>query len=535
MSANTLRLSREDYKKKRELEELRKAGAAPAELDDDGNMINPHIPQYISESPWYISDGRPGLKHQRQFRQPKNYADLDTFLPRGTKQGPAATKWRKGACTNCGALTHKAKACFERPRKKGARWTGKNIQADEVVLPDLNHSYEGKRDRWNGYDISLHRHVTDFHRKVEKARRKKRDRELDEALRDPTKKKRKLKKRQKRSLNKNDDSESDSDSDSDASSDSDDELKDSGLMMQQMDSKKRQTVRNLRIREDTAKYLRNLDPRSAHYDPKTRSMRENPNPELDPNELFYAGDNFTRISGDSLKFHAIENFAWESDSKGAESQKGVVHLQSNPTKSETIQKQHKMNQIKIKDQIKSDIIDKYGGAEHLDTPPMEVLLGQSNQYREFSHDGRVIKGGHLNKAIPKSKYIEDELEGNHTKTWGSFYDKSADSWGYGCCNQTTRNAYCTGEAGKRAAVEIRKSFTKRVQFPASKPEKQSKPKNLLTQILGDVPTPGEMEDYRRDKQRDMDPMASYVDEENTADAPSKRKMKKKKKKKHNKL
>lgn len=43
-----------------------------------------------------------------------------------------------------------------------------------------------------------------------------------------------------------------------------------------MDSKERITVRNLRIREDTAKYLRNLDPNSAYYDPKTRSMRDNP-------------------------------------------------------------------------------------------------------------------------------------------------------------------------------------------------------------------------------------------------------------------
>lgn len=43
-----------------------------------------------------------------------------------------------------------------------------------------------------------------------------------------------------------------------------------------VDSKQRITVRNLRIREDTAKYLRNLDPNSAYYDPKTRSMRDNP-------------------------------------------------------------------------------------------------------------------------------------------------------------------------------------------------------------------------------------------------------------------
>jgi hypothetical protein len=45
---------------------------------------------------------------------------------------------------------------------------------------------------------------------------------------------------------------------------------------QKLDTKTRITVRNLRIREDTAKYLMNLDPESAYYDPKTRSMRDAP-------------------------------------------------------------------------------------------------------------------------------------------------------------------------------------------------------------------------------------------------------------------
>lgn len=51
---------------------------------------------------------------------------------------------------------------------------------------------------------------------------------------------------------------------------------------QKLDTKTRVTVRNLRMREDTAKYLRNLDIESAYYDPKTRSMRDAPiagNPE----------------------------------------------------------------------------------------------------------------------------------------------------------------------------------------------------------------------------------------------------------------
>lgn len=57
------------------------------------------------------------------------------------------------------------------------------------------------------------------------------------------------------------------------------------------------TVRNLRIREDRAKYLYNLDPNSAYYDPKTRAMRDNPMPETAAEDLVFAGDNFIRYVG----------------------------------------------------------------------------------------------------------------------------------------------------------------------------------------------------------------------------------------------
>ena len=46
------------------------------------------------------------------------------------------------------------------------------------------------------------------------------------------------------------------------------------------DPKVRTAVRNLRQREDVAKYLRNLDPSSAHYDAKSRMMKDAPNPDL---------------------------------------------------------------------------------------------------------------------------------------------------------------------------------------------------------------------------------------------------------------
>ena len=57
------------------------------------------------------------------------------------------------------------------------------------------------------------------------------------------------------------------------------------------------SVRNLRIREDTAKYLLNLDPSSAHYDPKSRSMREDPQPHK-AKKAFAGGDRSEGLPGE---------------------------------------------------------------------------------------------------------------------------------------------------------------------------------------------------------------------------------------------
>lgn len=73
-------------------------------------------------------------------------------------QGSVASRYRPGACANCGAMSHQAKDCVERPRKRGAKLTNKGICADEFIdSPAL--SYDGKRDRWNGYDPSSYKQV----------------------------------------------------------------------------------------------------------------------------------------------------------------------------------------------------------------------------------------------------------------------------------------------------------------------------------------------------------------------------------------
>ncbi len=61
------------------------------------------------------------------------------------------TKFRKGACTNCGAITHNAKTCIERPRKVGAKYSGRDFGRDEDIR-EVVLGYAAKRDRWNGYD-----------------------------------------------------------------------------------------------------------------------------------------------------------------------------------------------------------------------------------------------------------------------------------------------------------------------------------------------------------------------------------------------
>lgn len=67
-------------------------------------------------------------------------------------------------------MTHKTKLCTERPRKIGAKWTNKNIAPDEKIETfDLD--YDGKRDRWNGYDTAKYAEVIKRYEARDEARR----------------------------------------------------------------------------------------------------------------------------------------------------------------------------------------------------------------------------------------------------------------------------------------------------------------------------------------------------------------------------
>ena len=204
-----------------------------------------------------MSTGRPTLKHQRpQEEKQKKYHGMDDWYQRGQKE-KAASKFRKGACENCGAMTHKKKDCLERPRKLGAKYTGKDIKPDEHIQPNFSFSYDAKRDRWNGYDPDMHQAVIEDFQKIEEARRQLKTERLEAELISGNVSEAKA-------------TESDSDNDEDKYADNID------MPGTKFDAKTRGTVRNLRIREDTAKYLLNLGPDAPYYDPKTHAMRENP-------------------------------------------------------------------------------------------------------------------------------------------------------------------------------------------------------------------------------------------------------------------
>src|SRR5579862_3042378 len=388
---------------------------------------NANIPKFIADAPWYVSDGGvKNLKHQKHgvYGYDQYGMNPSEWYARGQRAGPSATKYRKGACENCGAMTHKAKECLERPRKLGAKYSGQDIQADEMIR-NFDQSFEGKRDRWNGYDSR------EFARNMEEYERLE---ETRKAMKEAQKKAGVLE-------------EEDFSDDEDRY-----EVEPDTPGQQTVDAYTRTSTRNLRIREDVAKYLL-TNKNAAHYDPKSRSMRELPDGnQTDDPKLQNGKQEFVRAAtGDAAKFEQLQRFAWQAERMG-----GDIHLQANPTQGEIRHRKVQEETEKKKAALRSSVLDRYGGIEHLAAPPKE-LLKSSEQFVEYTKMGEVIKG----KEEPKtnSRYAEDGTFqinianilvylNNHTSVYGSWFRNGR--WGYACCHQFPRNSYCTGKAGIEA-------------------------------------------------------------------------------------
>ncbi|KAI9841879.1 MAG: mRNA splicing protein [Sclerophora amabilis] len=404
-------------------------GRTPADVSAASNEKNEYIPNYITRKPFYIPDdgsnsGADYLEHQRLQ---KPHADSSSWYNRG-KLGPASTKFRKGACENCGAMTHKTKECLSRPRKQGAKWTGKDIQADEKVQ-DVQLGWDAKRDRWNGYEAREYKAVIEEYEQLEELRKQtKRLADSEERA-------------QKKALQ-----DGELDDDDEAEGEEAKYAEESDMGRQQPTS-----TRNLRIREDTAKYLLNLDLDSAKYDPKTRSMVDS-GATTDLAAALVAEDNFERASGEAADFKRAQRYAWETQERG---DRHKQHLQAMPTSGEYTLKKQAAEEDERRAAQRKALLEKYGGAQHLQPAPLkDAAVTESERYVEYDERG-LIKGAE--KVAAKSKYPEDVLINNHTAIWGSWWMDF--KWGYNCCHSTVRNSYCTGEEGKQAFEEAEKLRT----------------------------------------------------------------------------
>jgi len=409
--------NREEYRKNRELDEARKAGKAEHEVDVHGNVINPHIPDYIKSGPWYITDGKTTLQHQRKdFFGEQQFGSIDTSRVRG-KSKFAATSYVEGSCENCGSGTHTAKFCVERPRKKGAKFTGKDIQPDEHIS-DVPLDYEGKHDRWNGFQPEMYKKYMDEYKEEDAARKRKIMEERAKAF--MTEPDGDQKKFPHQGAVKDDVQEGEGPG------------YNATALLKDNDPKTRTAMRNLRSREDRAKYLHNLEEDSAFYDPKSRSMRENPNIGKNPDEYTFAGDNENLLTGDTLQYYEMQRHAWESY--------GSVNVNA-PSESEVFFEEFKRKKLQQEEEKKKLLATHYGGDEHTSVPPTPLLLGQTEEYIEYNADGVPLPK--YVTSTPRSKYVEDVLIHNHTSVWGSYYNRMQGKFGYQCCKQLHKMAFCT--------------------------------------------------------------------------------------------
>lgn len=381
--------------------------SAPPKPPAEDTSRNEYIPAFISKAPfWAEQSDSDYLEHQRIHSLPKDTLDKAKWYDRGKKAGPAATKYRKGACENCGAMTHKTKECLSRPRKTGAKWSGRDIQADEVV-DSVQLGWDAKRDRWNGYDA----------------------REYDQVVRDFE---------ELESLKKSADTNGD-DSDAKYAEETD------------MGRNQSTSTRQLRLREDTAGFLLDLNASSAEYNPKTRTLDPGTKQSTDTNGDL-ASEGFVRphLSGkDAESFQRAQRYAWETQENASVPSEQKVHLQANPTAGARLIKQHDEEVNRKKEERKAYLLSKYGDTGSLTTQAKPLpTISASEQYIEYDDTG-APKG--LPITIPKSKYAEDIYPNNHTSVWGSYW--SDFRWGYGCCRSFVRNSYCTGEEGRRAFEE----------------------------------------------------------------------------------
>lgn len=347
---------------------------------------NQYVPKYIKDAPWYQPNTNPDdyLSHHRSDKsaelnsEPKKGQGIhDDFIPSEVHVSKTTKRKQKGRCKNCGG-DHDRKDCLERPG------TGLKNGVEVVNKRNEDVDYDGKRDRWYGYDVNDYtKYLKQWKEKEEKkAPEEARVYDTDEEI----------------------------------------ELRELGLLddPEFKDAVKQEGEKTVRLREDKAVYLTNVRNENISYDPKSRMIRDDQTGYFNEDNLFVK-----RLTGEAKEFENSKKFAWDDKRRGLIDD----NLVANPTLGDRKIMKLSEEEKQKKEKMKNALLDRYGGSLAISSEEPEEEPPVEEDQPATQHDPT------------KSKYKEDVFPKNHTSVWGSFYSNG--QWGYACCQSLYKNSYCS--------------------------------------------------------------------------------------------
>lgn len=286
---------------------------------------NEHIPKYIKSQPWFYesANSQDYLIHHRQSQDKKKLFDIENN--QDAKVGLGITDKKivnnsidsvreKKRCENCGQLGHWKKDCLERPRKFKKKTSLITASQSDVTIRDEEYlDWDAKKDRWFGYTgEDYDKVVTEWEQKT---------------------------------TTTNDDPE-------EAIYDKDEEIelyklgliKDSkGLLKQRELSEQERNLgrTTVRLREDKAAYLNDINSSDLKYDPKSRIYKSETMGYIDEKSKMFR----RHLTGEGLQLEQLAQFTRqharnEGIKDATKDSRKLDHvLIANPTKYEKLMKE----------------------------------------------------------------------------------------------------------------------------------------------------------------------------------------------------
>ncbi|CAB4255728.1 similar to Saccharomyces cerevisiae YDR088C SLU7 RNA splicing factor, required for ATP- independent portion of 2nd catalytic step of spliceosomal RNA splicing [Maudiozyma barnettii] len=296
--------------------------------DKNAKKENEHLPRYIKNKPWYNDTDKSDdyLSHHRQSQKEGNLLDIennneakyglgihDTFMP-NNKVMSNERKKGKPTCTNCGSFDHTKKDCMERPRKVQQTKSIPNyIPTNGNVMNDKEMDWDARKDRWFGYS----------------------GKEYNDTL-------------AKWEQNKSRQGNINNQRDTNEEYDTDEEVELAKLQLgnyksTKEDQNKEKGSTAIRIREDKAAYLNDLNSETTNYDPKSRLYKNDNLGSIDEKSKMFR----RHLTGEGLEFDELNQMARSNARKEGirdevKNVKKIEHvLIANPTKYEQMMKNEK--------------------------------------------------------------------------------------------------------------------------------------------------------------------------------------------------